>query len=85
MYDFSDADISVFAARSVLISNGEHEAAEELRGLEVFGREDAKLALTILNGLKPRSEVSQLACAAARDALAGALEADYRPRPSVAA
>ena len=85
MYNFSDADVSVFAAHSVLINSGEHESAEELRGLEVFSQEDALLALTILNGINPRSEAGRLACAAAKDALVKAMNTKYSAQPSKAA
>jgi hypothetical protein len=69
MEHFSNADVSVAAALSVLISNGEHEAAEQLRGVEVFTQEDAQLALSILRSLHLQYAESQNARNAAVNAL----------------
>jgi len=65
----SNADVLVSAARSVLIQTGEHEAAEALRGLEVFSLRDAALALNVLEVLKLTDEDARMACNAAVEVL----------------
>lgn len=85
MEDFSNADVSVSAARSVLIVNGENNAADALRGLEVFTRQDALLALSILQDIHPKTRDGQHACAAAVDALRRAAEYGRPSQPPAAA
>lgn len=83
MFTFNDADVAVSTARAVFASNGERSAAEELRGLEVYSRGDAVLALSILRGLTLVDEDSRVACAAAQDVLRSTLAP--HPVPSAAA
>lgn len=78
MEDFSNADVSVSAARSVLILNGEYEAAEELRGMEVFSRQSAELAAGVLRGIHPRTDEGRHACATALDILVRSVRRDRR-------
>lgn len=83
MFTFNDADVAVSTARTVFASNGDHSAAEELRGVEVYSRGGALLALSILQGLTLATEDSRIACAAAQDVLRSALAP--HPVPSAAA
>jgi len=74
MEQYSNADVCVSAACSVLISNGEHKSAAQLRGLEVFTQEDALLALNAIRMIKPQSMESRSACATALVALMQAIK-----------
>ena len=78
--DFSNADALVSAVRCVLVLTGEHEAAEALRGVEVFNRRDAAAALGALKGLQLHTEDGRTACEAAEAVLRQVLEATELPR-----
>ena len=51
MTHLSDANVLLAAMRTVLIQNGEHAAAEQLRGIEVFTASHAQEAISVVEAM----------------------------------
>ncbi len=79
MEQFSNAEACVSAALSVLTSNGEHESAAKLRGIEMFTREDVELTLSELRLVHPKAPASRDAIQAAIGACLSALMRGNKP------
>jgi len=74
-----NAQASIEAARIALTQYGDREAAEVLRGVEVYSRETAEVALDTVQRMSPVTDAGQMARV---DALC-ALEAAVAFRPSL--